>query len=75
MRPTQKPRPMWQQKLISGGRSGLNDLQLTLAAGYAAKLKQGQPITGSDLNVAMAIANRCGTPHRKQNQRVAPWKR
>ena len=72
---TPQPRPLWQQKLLSGGRSGLSGAQLNLAAAYAARLQRGETLAGGDLAAAKAIASCCGTPNRKTSQRVAPWKR
>ena len=72
---TPQPRPLWQQKLLSGGRSGLSGAQLNLAAAYAARLQRGETLAGGDLAAAREIAKRCGTPKRKTSQRIAPWKR
>lgn len=67
--------PLWQQKLLHGGRNGLRGFQRELAAKYAAMLLDGQPITGADRNVAISIGNCCGNPNRRQQaRRKAPWK-
>lgn len=50
----------WQQRLISGGRSGLSGTERDLVAGFAARIQKGDQLTPFEENLAKVLAGHCG---------------